>query len=134
MECHAMVSVVSAISAISGEKALLLFRTIASSEEYDTPILVTKLGLRTREFYSIVNKLIGANLVRRDRGKYYLTSFGKVVLGAQAKIESATDNYWKLMVLDRMMMSIDMTNLPVEEHKTIIDKLLGNEEFKLVLV
>jgi hypothetical protein len=38
------------------------------------------------------------------------------------------------MVLDRMMMSIDMTNLPVEEHKTIIDKLLGNEEFKLVLV
>jgi hypothetical protein len=33
-----------------------------------------------------------------------------------------------------MMMSLDKTNLPAEEHKAIIDKLLGNEEIKLVLV
>ena len=129
-----MVSVASAISAISSEKALLLFKAIAYSEEYDTPILVTKLGLRSRQFYSIVNKLIDVNLVRRSRGKYYLTSFGKIVLSAQAKIEIATDNYWKLMALDRMMMSLDKTNLPAEEHKAIIDKLLGNEVIKLVIV
>ena len=129
-----VVSVVSAISAISSEKALLLFKTIASSERYDTPILVTKLGLKRRQFYSVVTKLINANLVRRDRGKYCLTSFGKLVLSAQVKIGIATDNYWKLMALDRMMMSLDKTNLPAEEHKAIIDKLLGNEEIKLVLV
>jgi predicted transcriptional regulator len=126
-----MVSVVSAISAISSEKALLVFKTIASSESYDTPILVTKLGLKLRQFYCIVNKLIDADLVIRVRSKYYLTSFGKVVLGAQAKIEFATDNYWKLMALDRMM--LNKRGLPAEEHKSIIDKLLGNEEIKLVL-
>jgi hypothetical protein len=128
-----MVSVASTVYAISSEKALLLFKTIAYSEEYGTPILVTKLGLRRREFYFIVNKLIDAGLVRRARGKYYLTSFGKVVLSAQVKIGIATDNYWKLMALDRMMMSLDKTNLPAEEHKAIIDKLLGNEEIKLIL-
>ena len=129
-----MVSVASTISAISSEKALLLFKTIAYSEEYDTPILITKLGLRCREFYFIVNKLIDAGLVRRAGGKYYLTSFGNVVLSVEAKIEIAINNYWKLMALDRMMMSLDKIRLPSEEHKAIIDKLLGNEEIKLVLV
>ena len=129
-----MVSVVSAISAISSEKALLLFKTIASSESYDTPILVAKLGLRLKQFYSIVDKLIDADLISRVRGKYYLTSFGKVVLCAQAKIGFATDNYWKLMALDRMMMSLNKTDLPAEEHKAIIDKLIANEEIKPVFV
>ena len=89
-----MVSVASTVSAISSEKAMLLFKTIAYSEEYDTPILVTKLGLRRREFYFIVNKLIDAGLVRPARGKYYLTSFGNVVLSVEAKIEIAINNYW----------------------------------------
>jgi hypothetical protein len=60
-----MASIVSAISAICDEKALAVFKTIAHSEKYDTPILLTKLGLTNRQFYSIIRKLIDAGLVKK---------------------------------------------------------------------
>jgi hypothetical protein len=60
-----VVSIVSAISAICDEKALSVFKTIAHSEKYDTPVHITKLGLANRQFYSIIIKLIDADLIKK---------------------------------------------------------------------
>jgi len=82
----------------------------------------------------MMKKLIDTGLVRRTRGKYQLTSFGKVVFSAQAKVEIAINNYWNLKVLDSIMMSADKIHLPTEECQAIIDKLIGNDEVKTMLV
>ena len=129
-----MICAASAISAISTDKALLLFKAVAFSQKNDTSILITKLELSRRQFYSMMKKLIDTGLVRRTRGKYQLTSFGKVVFSAQAKVEIAINNYWNLKVLDSIMMSADKIHLPTEERQAIIDKLIGNEEVKTVLI
>jgi hypothetical protein len=63
----AVVSIVSAISTICDEKALAVFKAIAHTEKYDTLVLVTKLGLANRQFYSIISKLIDAGLIKKDR-------------------------------------------------------------------
>jgi predicted transcriptional regulator len=48
--------------------------------------------------------LTKAGLVKRQKGRYFLTAFGKVIYSAhlnlEAKVESAIDNYWKLKAVD----------------------------------
>ena len=126
------VSIVSALSAISNEKALLLFNTIAQSEEgkCGTGIAITKLGLTCKRFYSIVTKLLDAGLINKTTGKYRLTSFGRVVFSAQEKIESGIENYWILDAIDSLMKCRDRIELPAEEYKTIIHTLITNNEIK----
>jgi predicted transcriptional regulator len=128
-----MVSVTSTLSAISNQKALLLFKDIALSEEkYDTDILITKLGLTRKQFYCVMNKLIDAGLIERTRRRYRITYFGKIVFSAQEKIEYATNNYWKLNAIDLIKYS-DKIDLPIEEHQALVDKLIDNMKSKISL-
>jgi hypothetical protein len=68
-----MPSLVFTLSAISNEKALLLFKAIIQSETNDDDddgsnsgsiISITKLGLTRKQFYSIMKKLIDACLLK----------------------------------------------------------------------
>jgi predicted transcriptional regulator len=76
--------------------------------------------------------LIKAGLVKRQRGKYLLTAFGKVIYSAQtsleAKIEIALNNYWKLKAID----SLEMPSR--EENDKVISMLIDNQEIKDVLI
>jgi predicted transcriptional regulator len=121
-----MASVTATMSAISDEKALSLFRTVALSEDYDNRNLLRKLRLRFKEYYSIRKKLIDAGLIEQTNGKYQLTPIGKVVFSAQAKVEVAIENYWKLKALDSIVMSAGKTRLVAEEYGILIDKLIDN--------
>ena len=51
-----------------------------------------------------MSSLIKTGLVKRQKGRYLLTAFGKVIYSAQidleTKIENALDNYWKLKAID----------------------------------
>jgi len=70
--------------------------------------------------------------VKRQKGRYLLTAFGKVIYSAQmnleAKIENALDNYWKLKAID----SLEMPSR--EETGKVICALIENEEIKSVLM
>jgi predicted transcriptional regulator len=130
-----MASVAEALSAISNEKALSLFKAVALSESCDNSIIIIKkLGLTCKVFYSIREKLIDAGLIKTASSGYHLTSFGKIVFSAQAKIEIAIETYWKLKALDSLMMSEYKTNLPAEEYQILVDKLIDNEELKAMLI
>jgi hypothetical protein len=77
--------------------------------------------------------------VKKISGKYRLTSFGKVIFSAQAKveteIETAIRHYWELKAVDSiMMMSSDEKELPLQERQKIIDNLIDNNEIKNTLV
>jgi predicted transcriptional regulator len=129
-----MASIVDAISAISDDKALSLFKTVAQSENYDTNRLITISRLNRKQFYHIMKKLMDVHLVKRVNGRYRLTSFGKIVFRAQARVEIGIKNYWKLKALDSVIKSAGKTDLSAQERHMFIDKLIDNYEIKSILL
>jgi predicted transcriptional regulator len=71
-----------------------------------------------------MSELVKADLVSRRDGKYFLTSFGKIVYDAQSTIEKALTTYWKLKAIDRLENS---DHIPKEEYDEIIHLLIDNE-------
>ena len=129
-----MVSTSSVISAISDEKALSLFKAVALSENDCSHLLISKLRLSRRQYYSTMMGLMDADLVRRVSGRYSLTSLGKIMFNAYLKMETATKYYWKLKAIDSITMAADVKGLPTEQYDMIVDKLIDNDEIKTVLV
>jgi hypothetical protein len=74
--------------------------------------------------------LINAALVRRINGKYFVTSFGKVVYKAQELIGMAVQYSSKLKAID----SVESPQFPAAELSKIIDALISNSEIKDILV
>jgi predicted transcriptional regulator len=126
-----MVSKISLLVAISDKKASNIFKSVASAHS-NTDILITQLKLTRKQYYSRMSRLIQAGLVKRQKGRYLLTAFGKVIYSAQmnleAKIENALTNYWKLKAID----SLEMPSR--EETEKVISALIDNEEIKSVLM
>jgi hypothetical protein len=107
-----MVSVSDSLSAISNDKSLVLFNTIALATE-DSSILIGRLRLTRKQFYSRMSELTKAGLIRRRNGKYFLTSFGR-----SSRI-------------NRKCYSI---HFPDEERNKLINTLINNSEIKEILV
>jgi len=126
-----LVSKISLLFAISDKKASNIFKSIASAGS-NTDILISQLKLTRKQYYSRMSRLLQAGLVKRQKGRYLLTAFGKVIYSAQmnleAKIENALDNYWKLKAID----SLEMPSR--EETGKVICALIENEEIKSVLM
>jgi predicted transcriptional regulator len=124
-----MVSVSDILSAISDDRSLVLFNTIALASG-DSSILISRLNLTRKQYYSRLSDLIKAGLVRRMNGKYFVTSFGKVVYKAQELIGTAVQYSSKLQAID----SVESPKFPAAELSKIIDTLIGNSEIKEILV
>lgn len=108
-----------------------IFRTIASKQS-SSDILISELKLTRKEYYARISRLAKAGLVKREKGKYLLTSFGRVIhsayLDLETRIEGAITDYWKLKAID--LMNISST----EENESIISMLIDNQEIKNVLL
>ena len=74
--------------------------------------------------------MIKVGLIKRKNGKYFLTSLGKIVYEAEAMIENALNDYWKLKAIDSLDGSINTT----EERSKILDTLIDNQEIKKILL
>src|SRR5947209_90721 len=127
-------SIVDVIKAISDDKSLMLFNTIALASG-SSDILQTTLKLTRRQYYSRMSHLVKAGLVIRKNGNYFVTSFGKIAYNVPLMIGNAVANYWKLKALDSFKLSSSASpQLPVEEYDRVIDTLLdGNDEIKDIL-
>ena len=127
-------SVESILQALSVDKSLVLFNTIALAST-DTEILMNKLALSRKQYYSKMSALLRAGIIKRRNKKYFLTSLGKIVYHAQLIIGKALGSYWKLAAIDSFEMSSPTPHLPVEEYNKIIDSLMeGNNEIKNILL
>src|SRR5437899_10122548 len=126
-----MVSKISLLLAISDKKASNIFKSVASADS-NTDILITQLNLTRKQYCSRMSRLVQAGLVKRQKGRYLLTAFGKVIYSAQmnleARIENALNNYWKLKAID----SLEMPSR--EETEKVICALIEDEEIKSVLM
>ena len=123
---------VDILNAISDDKSLLLFNTIAITNG-ETEIQVRKMGLTLKQFYSRMAKLTKADLIRRRNGRYSLTLLGKIVYEAHVTIGKALNYYWKLQALESIQTSIS-TGLPKEEISKLVDTLIDDYQIKDILM
>ncbi|CAN5415122.1 hypothetical protein BH18THE2_BH18THE2_16720 [soil metagenome] len=129
-----MISVTDILNAISDDKSLLLFNTIAITNG-ETEIQIRKVGLTLKQYYSRMAKLTKAELIRRKNGRYFLTLVGKIVYEAHMTIGKALNYYWKLQALESIQTSSSVSaGLPKEELSKLIDTLIDNLQIKDILM
>ncbi|MDQ6863675.1 MAG: hypothetical protein M3044_07600 [Thermoproteota archaeon] len=127
-----LMSVPNILRAISDDKSIVLFNTIALASGGD--ILISSLKLTRKQYYSRISALIKAELIKRQNGKYFLTSFGKIVYDFQAKVGHAVTNYWKLKAIDSFDISAAIDGVSKDECNKIIETLIDNQEIKKILI
>jgi hypothetical protein len=120
------------LNAISDDKSLALFDTIALADCY-SDILLTKTKLTRTQYYSRISSLIKDGLVKRKNGKYCLTSLGKVVYNAKTIIDGALNHYWKLKAIDSLELANDNLLLTKEEFTKLVDSLIDNQKIKGII-
>ena len=124
------ITVADILDAISDARALAVYKTIAS-EKANSNLLITKMQLTRKQYYSRISRLIKTGLVKRENGRYTLTSFGKVIYDIQITIEIALENFWKLKAIDSLQ-AADGT-LSKEEQTRVLDLLIQNDKIKEVI-
>lgn len=120
------------LNAISNEQTLDLFKAIAQTSA-NNDILTKKIKLTRKQYYSRMSRMIKVGLIKRKNGKYFLTSLGKIVYEAQAMIENALNDYWKLKAIDSLEGALNI-ELPTEERSKILDTLIDNHHIKEILL
>jgi predicted transcriptional regulator len=102
-------SKVDILHAILDEKTWNIFNIIASSDS-KSEILITRLKLTRKQYYSRMARLVQTGLAKRQKSRYLLTAFGKVIQDAEMnfeiRIEDALKNYWKLKAIDTLQMKL----------------------------
>ena len=123
-------TVTDILESISDEKALGLFKTIALTEP-DSDILITKTQLSRKQYYSRMSVLMRSGLIKRNKGRYALTAFGKVIYDIEITIEIALENLWKLRAVDLVQVEEALSK---EEQTRILDTLIDSAKIKDVLL
>ena len=124
-----MTSIINILSAISDDKALTLFKTIAF-ENNNSDTLLNKTKLTRKQYYSKTADLIKAGLVKRRSGRYFLTAYGKIVYDAHILVEKAINNYWKLKVID----SLEPKDLSTDEYAKVVNTLIDNAKLREIIL
>ena len=105
---------------------------MAKGELINTQILLSKVILTRKQYYSRISTLISAGLVKRSNGKYLLTSLGKVAYCAKALIDQAINDHWKLKAIDGIETK-SSSGISFEEREKIVNMLIDNNELKGIL-
>jgi hypothetical protein len=124
------VSIANILSAIAVDKSLVLFNTIAIAGG-DSDILITRLDITRKQYYSRISALMKTGLISRRDRQYMLTSLCKIVYDAQLMIVRATNTYWKLKAIDSLETE---HKLPADERNKIINTLIDNQDIVKILV
>lgn len=128
-----LVSVNAILETLADDKTLVLLDTITlSGSDMDAPI--SKLGITRKQYYSRIRSLTNSGLITRHRGKYYLTSLGKIVSFYQFRIGRALSNFWKLKALDSI--SNETTNdLRLKQvYLDLVNNLIDDVEIREILI
>ena len=119
-------------SAISDNKSLLLFNIIeimsshASDGQPTREILISRMNLTRKQYYTRINRLVDAGLITKKRARFVLTSLGRVVYETHKTIGVAIQNRWKLQAIDSLENSLVAHIMPAEERYKVMNVLLGD--------
>ena len=91
------------------------------------------MKLTRKQYYSRITRLVKAGLVKRQKGRYFLTAFGRVIYDTQRILGNAVKNYWKLKAIDCLGVANNAI-MPEEERNKIIDRMISNQQIKEILL
>ena len=120
------------IQIISDDKSVLLLQTIFLASGDTSEVLRTRLKLGRKQYYSKMSRMSKAGLLKRQKGRYFVTAFGKVIYDAHRLLVSAVKNHWKLEAIDSLGNQILL--LPKEERVKIIERMIGNQQIRQILL
>jgi hypothetical protein len=121
------------IQIISDDKSVLLLQTIFLASGETSEILRTRLKLGRKQYYSKMSRMSKAGLLKRQKGRYFVTAFGKVIYDAHRLLVSAVKNHWKLKAIDSLSVG-NQDLVPKEERVKIIERMIGNQEIRQILL
>ena len=136
-----VISIANVLRAIVDDKSLILFNNIALAGRgggggagggvASSDILISRLGLTRKQYYSRISALLKTGLIRRENRQYEVTSFGMIIYDMLSVIGTAINYYWKLKAID----SIEIEHkLPIDERSKIINTLIDNENIIKILM
>jgi hypothetical protein len=127
-------SITSILKRVSDDRTLVLFNSIAvSSTNNDRYIPLKEMNLTTKQYYSRISGLTDAGLIKRHKGKYFLTLLGKVVYESQMIIGKTLAYYWKLKAIESIETST-ASGILNEEITQLINALIDNHQIKDILM
>ena len=127
-------SITSILKRVSDDKTLVLFNSIAvSSTNNDRYIPLKEMNLSTKQYYSRIAGLLDAGMIKRHKGKYFLTMLGKVVYESQMIIGKTLAYYWKLKAIESIETSTT-SGIINEEITQLINALIDNHQIKDILM
>jgi predicted transcriptional regulator len=122
-------SIINVYKALSNESSVRLFTSIANSNN-GTQFSMTDFSLSKVQYYNKINDLRSAGLIFKLKGKYNVTSFGKVIFTLVKMLDKAAQEHWKLQAIDVMNSAKAMR---IDKSK-VIDILLDDIEIKEILL
>ena len=121
---------------LSAAKSLIMFQIIAASSPggLRTTELNRDLQITLKQLYMRISSLVNAGLARRQGGRYFLTSYGKLMVASLEIMNKASSNFEKLVAIDSMEASNIANNMPEEERRKIVEILISNQQIKEILL
>lgn len=83
---------------IMGDRSQHVFGTIFLMNGENSDVLIGQLKFTKKQFYSRMTRLVKARLIRRHKGKYFLTSYGTVIYDAHRLLENAVKPFGYIAV------------------------------------
>jgi hypothetical protein len=123
------VSMRNVFRVLSDQQTERFFKAIIDSKDAESQILILESGLSKRQYYYRTKNLLKAGLIWRQKGRYELSSFGKVILSLYKIAEKASKIYWKLDAIDNIKMS-EKSHLAEIDYMNIVNVLLNDTEIK----
>src|SRR6476659_11220545 len=117
------VSVSEILTAISDEKSLNLFNSIAA-KGISIDDLLNEHKMSRKQYYLRISKFIETGMIKRENGKYILTLFGKVIQEVQLILLELVRSHWQPEAVDSLESMKENTGR--ECKKVFEDRLIEN--------
>jgi len=131
-----MIGTIDILSALSDDKALILFSTIAIGKCYDFNTLIKSMGITQSQYYFRLHKMSNMGLVKRENGKYMTTTLGNVVYEAVLMVGKALNYYWALKAIELFRSSSPAADSMEDKSmltSMLIDNLIDDNQLKNIL-
>jgi hypothetical protein len=126
-EINNILSLANILKSISDVQSLSIFQLIADVNSDNGEIISPKeLGLSSKQYYSRISTMMAAALIKRQRGIYYLTPFGKVIYCCIMIAKNALDNYYNLKAVE----CVEASHFSNEEFSKLVNALIDNQQVK----
>ena len=126
-----MISIVDILSALSDDKAFIIFNTIALGGRHNSRTLIKNMGITPQQYYSKLLKITRAELVKRVGGRYVTTALGNVVYEAVSLVGKALNYYWILKAVESFQAPSAINSK--EAISKLIDSLIDDQAIKKIL-